>query len=183
MRKARFLLSLALLMAASLYLLPALQAADEPVLDSPEVTELLTQAKSHAVRLADDADAMHKFGLTSVSWQSHAAQIDSIRAHTNNLGKVMQKLSDRYEWASPWQQKAIDHITPLAAELASNIETTIEHINNNQERLHTGQYRDYLTSNYELASDLSGLIRDYVTYGKNKARFDVLGTDLKIPGH
>lgn len=183
MRKARFLLSLALLVAASLYLLPALQAADEPVADSPEVSELLTQAKNHAYRLREDSDTMHKYSLSSLSWESHATQINTIRQHVNNLGKVLQKLSDNRESASPWQQKAIDHVTPLAAELASNIETTIEHINNNKGRLHTQQYKDYLEANYEVSSSLSGLINDYVSYGKSKAKYQQFGTQLEVPGH
>ncbi len=182
MRKARYALGLALLVAASLYLLPALRAADEPALDSPEVSELLTQAKEHAVKLAGDAAVMKSFGLTSMSWESHADQINTIRDHVNNLGEVLQKMGERRQFASPWQQNAIDRITPLAAELASNIETTIDHINKNQDRLHTPQYREYLDTNYDVSTSLSGLISDFVSYGKNKAKFDVLGTELEAPG-
>lgn len=181
MPKTRYVLGLALVMAAFLYLLPALQAAHGPVADSPEVSELLSQAKTHAIRLRNDADQMHHFSLSRMSWESHATQISMIKDHINNLGKVLQKMRDNYESASPWQKQAIDRITPLAQELATNTETTIEHINKNQSRLHTPEYKSYLKTNADLSESLSSLISDYVSYGKNKARFEKLGTSLEAP--
>lgn len=183
MRKARYALGLALLVAASLYLLPVLQAADNPVPDSPEVSDLLTKAKQHAIQLARDADEMQAFASQGLSTESHATKINTIREHTNNLGKVLQQLSDRRESASPWQQTAIDRVTPYASELASNIETTIEHVNKNQTRLQMPEYRDYLKANYELSAGLSELISDFVTYGKSKATYERLGSQLEVPGH
>jgi len=183
MRNARYVLGVALLVAASLYLLPALQAGDNPVADSPEVSELLTQAKNHAAQLTRDAEEMQTFTNNRMSSESHAVQINIIREHTNNLGKTLQQLSDQRSAASPWQQTAIDRVTPFASELASNIETTIDHINNNQNRLHTAEYKDYLKANYELSAGLSELISDFVKYGKSKATYERLGSQLEVPGH
>lgn len=181
MRNARYALGLALLVAASLYLLPALQAASNPVADSPEVSELLRQAKTQAVQLSDDADVMQSLSTgTRVSWQSHSEQISMIKEHTNKLGKVLQEMRDKQSLASPWQKEAMDRIIPLASELASNIETTIEHLNKNQDRLHTMQYRDYLKANYEVSASLSELIGDFVAYGNNKARYERLGSKLEV---
>lgn len=183
MRKMQYALAFALVMAASLYLLPALYASDNPVADSPQVSDLLTQAKSHAMQLRNDADTMRQYATSGLTWQSHAVQINTIKEHVNNLGKVLQKMSDRHPQASPWQQGAIDRVTPLARELASNIEETIEHINKNQNRLNMPEYRDYLTANHELSSSLAELIGDYVTYGKSKAKYQRLGSKLEVAGH
>ncbi|MEJ2009729.1 MAG: hypothetical protein P8Z30_16510 [Acidobacteriota bacterium] len=182
MLKVRYALGLALLMAASLYLLPALQAADNPVPDSPEVSGLLAQAKTRSIQLRDDSDLMRSFNLTGTFWQNHADQITMIKSHVNNLGKLLREMDSKREMASPWQQEAIDHITPLAAELASSVENTIEHLNTNQNRLHTPQYRDYLTANYNLSVSLSALIGDFVSYGKNRAEYEKLGSELELPG-
>lgn len=181
MRKAGYGLGLALLVAASLYLLPALQAASNPVADSPEVSDLLRQAKNQAVQLRDDADVMQSLSTTSHAvWDSHAGQISMIKEHTNRLGKVLQEMRDNESLASPWQKEAMDRVIPLARELASNIETTIEHLNKNQDRLHTRQYRDYLKANYEVSVSLSSLIGDFVAYGNNKAKYERLGSKLEI---
>ncbi len=181
-RKARYVFGVALLAAASLCLLPILQAADTPILDSPEVSELLSQARSHANQLRDDADTMKSFSMSGLTWRSHADQINIIREHINDLGKVLRDMSDRRHIASPWQQTAIDRITPLAQEMAANIEKTIEHLNNNQDRLHTPPYRDYLAANYEVSSSLAKLINDLVEYGQSKARYESLGKTLELPG-
>lgn len=181
MRKARYLLGLALLVAASLYLLPALRAADEPVLDSPEVTDLLVQAKGCAARLANIADEMHKSDVSSLSWRTYAEQLTLMKQEMKSIGSLLGQMNERYEWASPWQQDAIDRISNMAAGLASNIDTTIEHLNDNQERLSPGEFKNNLTSNYELSSSLSKVISNYVSYGNNKAKYDVLGTDLEMP--
>lgn len=183
MRKVRYALGLALVVAASLYLLPALQAADEPVPDSVEVSNLLSKAKSHAIQLRDDAAMMHSFAMSDLSWESHSQQITTIKEHVNKLGKVLQQMSDQYESASPWQQRAVDHVTPLAKEMASNIETTIDHINKNQTRLHTLQYKDYLRANSEVSSNLAKLISDYVAYGKSRSTYQRLGSRLEVSGH
>lgn len=181
MRKARYLLGLALLVAASLYLLPALQAADEPVPDSPEVTQLLKQVKSHAFRLRNDADVMNRFNSSDVSSTGYAAELEAIREHANNIGRDLQKLGAARESASVWQQEAIDHVTPLAAELASNIQKTIEYMNNNKGRVNTPEYKAYLGSNYKVASSLSALISDYVSYGRHKAEYQKFGSELEEP--
>jgi hypothetical protein len=183
MRKARFAFCLALLVAASLFLLPALRASDNPVSDSPEVSELVTQAKNHAVQLARDADDMQAFAKQGLSTEGHSMKIDSIKQHTNKLGRVLQQLDEVRGPASPWQQIAIDRVTPFAAELASNIETTITHINNNRNRLQTAGYKDYLKANYELSSGLAELIGDFVLYGKSKANYERLGSRLEVSGH
>jgi hypothetical protein len=183
MQKLRYALGLALLMAASLYLLPALQAADNPVPDSPEVSDLLAQAKSDAVQLRDDADVMRQYGMSQLSWESHAGRITMIKEHINDLGKVLRQMDERREWASSWQQKAIDQVTPLASEMASSIEATIDHLNKNKHRVRMPQLKEYLSANYELSSSLSKLIGDYVSYGKSKAAYERLGSELEAPGH
>jgi hypothetical protein len=181
-RRAGYVLGIAILVTASLCLLPILQAADTPNLDSPEVSELLSQAISHANQLRDDADTMKTFSMGGLTWQSHANQINMIREQINNLGKVLKDMGDWRHIASPWQQVAIDRVTPLAQEMAANIEQTIEHLNNNQNRLHMQQYRDYLAAHYEVSSSLAKLINDLVEYGQNKARYESLGKTLELPG-
>lgn len=182
MRKARYALGLALLVAASLYLVPTLRAAKTTVPDSPDVSNLLAQAKDYAAKLAEDSALMKSFANSQMSWESHANQINMIREHINNMGKVLKQMGDRREFASPWQQSAIDRVTPLAAELARDVESTIDFLNKNHERLFQPQYKDYLDSNYEVSSSLSALVSDFVSYGKNKAKYETLGTELEVPG-
>ncbi len=177
---ATYLSSLAMLLAASLLISPAINAVGASTADSAEVSQLLSEAKSHAVELNHDASEMESFTRSNLSWESHAGQIEKIKRHTNDLGQVVQKLNDARETASRWQQEAIDRVNPVLKELASNIESTIEHLRQNQSRLHTPVYKDYVRANYDLATEAAAIVGDFVEYGKTKAKFEKLGQSLEV---
>ena len=149
--------------------------------DSKEVSTILAEVKSEAIQLKSDADELKTFTHLTRSWESHAAKVEEIKRHVNNAGQSLSKLDSSRGSASPWQQQAIDRISPLFKEIASNVESTIEHLNQKPALLQTGPYADYAAANYDLASDVAGLISDYVEYGKSKARSEELATKLETP--
>jgi hypothetical protein len=150
--------------------------AAQPQKDSQEVSGLLSDVKSEAVQLRNDTEEMKSFTMSKLTWQSHAAKITEIKGHVNNAGELLMKLNNARGSASPWQQDAIDRITPLLKDMAASVTSTIEHLAKNPGRLQTAPYKDYVTANDELASDLAKLISDYVDYDKTaKGRADELG--------
>lgn len=149
--------------------------------DSKEASRLLSDVKSEAVQLRHDADELKAFTHSTLTWQSHSAKVDQIKEHVNNAGELVSKLDNARDEASPWQQQAIDRITPMLKELAANTTATIEHLNQRPQLLHTGPYADYVAANYEVASSLAELISDYVDYGKSKARSEDLASKLEAP--
>ena len=174
--------TLALLSVLFLSAAPTVFAGPRPN-DSDEVTKLMSEVKSEAVQLKDDAEDMKSFTRSKqLSWQSHAAKIEQIKQHVNKSGELLSKLHDAKASASPWQNQAIDEITPLLKELASSVTSTIEHLRKNQGRIHTPPYTDYVASTYDVATDLSGLIADYVAYGEAKNKSEDLGKKLEVPG-
>jgi hypothetical protein len=78
-----------------------------------------------------------------------------IKDHINQAGGLVIELAARRTKASAWQQAAIDRVTPLLRELASNTEATIEHLDKNQSRLHRPELQEYAKANYELATRLA----------------------------
>jgi len=56
----------------------------------------------------------------------------------------------------------------------------IEHLDANKTRLHTAEYKEYLTANYEVSKELSALITDFVGYAKHKNKFEHLTNKLEI---
>jgi hypothetical protein len=149
--------------------------------DSKEVSSILADVKTEAIQLRHDADELKAFTHSTLSWQSHAAKVEEIKRHVNNAGKSLSKLDSARGSASPWQQQAIDRIGPLFKELASNVESTIEHLNQKPKLLQTGPYADYAAANYDLASNVAELISDYVEYGKSKAKSEELAAKLEVP--
>lgn len=149
--------------------------------DSKEVSSFLAEIKTEAIQLSHDADELKSFTHSTLAWESHARKVEQIKDHVNNAGKSLSKLDSARENGSPWQQQAIDRISPLLKELAANVTSTIEHLNQKPMLLQTGPYADYVAANYELASNLAELVSDYVDYGRSKAKSEELATKLETP--
>lgn len=172
----------ALLVVTFLCAAPALCAA-QPAQDSAEISRLLAEANTQAMQLKQDCEHMKAFARTTTSWQTHAASLSQIKGHVNELGKLVTRMNDAQAEASPWQQQAIDQITPLLQELAANVSSTIKHLNKNQTRLMHPPYPAYAAASAEYAADLSRLISDYVAYGAAKHKSEELTERLELPGN
>jgi len=130
--------------------------------------------------LKEDAVAMEGFTRMNVSWESHADAIHLIKEHINALERQTTKLKEAKSEGSPWQQTAIDRITPFLDELSGYTYAVIEHLNG--EKKHTpADYKDYLQANADYATDLAAMIADFVDFGKTKDRLESLGAKLEIP--
>jgi hypothetical protein len=181
-RKLVSQISLGLLAGALAFATTTLYGAQAPK-DSREVSSILADIKTEAIQLRDDADQLKAFTHSTFSWESHASKVEQMKDHINNAGKSLSKLDSLRADASPWQQQAIDRITPLLKELASKVESTIEHLNKKPVLLQTGPYVDYVAANDDLSSNLAELISDYVEYGKSKAKSEELAERLEVPGN
>ena|ERR1051326_1867821 len=170
------------LFAMAFLLLPSATAADnsKTKMDSEEVTKLLGEVQTEAVELKMDAEKMESYTINKLSWESHAHAVQQIREHVNATGRLLTRLNENRALASPWQEQAIDEITPLLRELAANTTAVIEHLDANKTRLHSAEYKEYLTANYEVSKELSALITDFVDYAKHKNRFEHLTNKLEI---
>ena len=148
--------------------------------ENPEVTRLLADARDKAAVLSRDADEMESLIRTDASWQTHAAMLDEVKRHVNDLGRAAQKLEESRSSASPWQQQAIDRMMPLLKELAANTTAAINHLNENRIRPTTGNYPEYLKENAETAQQLSDMISSYVRYGQTREKLEKLEQRLEV---
>jgi hypothetical protein len=167
------------LLFAGLLVIPSVsKAAETP--DSDQVSKLLSEAKTMAFELKEDAVTMESFTRMNVSMETHAVTINQIKDHINALTRQTAKLKDARSAGSPWQQTAIDRITPFLDELGGYTYAVIEHINGNVK--HTpAEYKDYLQANADYATDLAAMIGDFVDFGRSKDRVQRLADKLEIP--
>ena len=156
------------------------KAATAPIGDSEEIANLLSQAKSEAIALRDDADDMATYTRSGLSWASFAGKVTEIKEHVNAAGKLLAKLEQARATGSLWQQEAIDHITPVLKELAAATESTIDHLNNNKTLVHTRDFKDHCSVNYDLSKQLAALVGDFVGYGETKAKFAELQRRIEV---
>jgi len=139
-----------------------------------DVDQLLQQASSQAFQLRRDSATLESFARSRVSWQSHAAQVNTIRAHVNQMGQTLSQLQAARDSAGKPYQQAIDRIQPLLQELASNTTSIIDHLNENPRRLMDPTYRDYLRANADLASNLAAQTSNIVAFANAERRFQEL---------
>jgi hypothetical protein len=173
---------LALATAGLVIFLPTMNAAKAAAApDSESVLKLLSDAKTTAFQLKEDAEAMESFTRVNLTWESHAKAITVIKDHVNELGRIVGKLREARAEASPWQKTAIDRIVPFLDELGGYTSAVIEHINANRQHLDTAEYKDYLEANVDYSADMAAIISDFVNFGKTKARFERLSDKLELP--
>ena len=144
--------------------------------DAAQASKLLEDAKTSAAQLACDTEQMESYARSQVSWRTHAGQIERVKEHVNNTGKILAELHNARDGAEPWQQKAIDKITPITQQLASNTEAIINNLNSTKQTW--GPEFQGLKSNTDQARDLSKLIGNYLDYGSAKSKTQGLGQKL-----
>ncbi|HTF65399.1 MAG TPA: hypothetical protein VK638_22215 [Edaphobacter sp.] len=150
---------------------------------SAEVAAQLDAAKVQASDLARDADEMTALLRNDSSWQSHADTLNRIAKHVNNMGKILEQLQSERDQASPWQQQAIDRMVPLLKEIANNTTAAIEHLNKNQLRPVSGDYKNYLQQNADTSHELADMISAFEKYGRTRAKLEELQDKIEAPTH
>lgn len=153
-------------------------AAEKP--DSEQVSKLLSEVRSDALLLRDDAQLMESYTRSDISRETQARTVTAVKGHVNAMGKKLAELASAKGDASPWQVAAIERVQPFLRELADNTSRAINYINNGPSNYKTGEYKEYLEVNADVSSELFSLISDFVDYGNSKDRMQRLGMKLEI---
>ena len=149
--------------------------------ESDRVTQILSDAKMQAFQLREDADKLESFTRSTASWESHSEVVTRVREDVNRMGSLLAKLEAERAGGAVWQQTAIDRVTPVAKELASNTTAAIDHITQQPRRLNTPDYQNYLEAIADAANNLAATITNFVDYGKTRQRLERLATKLELP--
>lgn len=149
--------------------------------DSAKISDLLEQAKSHAVLAERDAATLESYTRSRLSWQSHGSQLNRIKRHVNELGQLNKQLSDLRAEGSPWQQMAVDQVDLRLREMADLLTNTINHLNDNRAHVHMQPYQEYARANRELTSRIATMLDDFVDYDQAKSKAETLEQKLELP--
>ncbi len=147
--------------------------------ENQDVRALLSLAAQQSASLDYDADQMQSLLHNDATWQTHAALLESVKEHVNQLGHTIAKLQAERSEASTWQQKGIDRVVPLLRELAENTTAAINHLSKNQARPVSGYYSDYLDENAETAHDLNRIISATIEYGHMRDKLEKLEEQIQ----
>jgi hypothetical protein len=147
--------------------------------DNPSVTAQLNDAKPLVAQIKRDAAKMQSYAQnTGLSWQTHSATLETIKADVNKLQENTRGLQSHRTVASAWQQDAIDRVTSLANDLATNMNNAIAKLNKSKSRPTAAPYPEYLKLNAQIANDLGDEIDATIDYGQARAREGALEAQL-----
>src|SRR5580692_1709772 len=162
---SRIVLSGAFLLVSAV--LPA-GAHAQGTADNASVTAQLNAAKPIIAKIKKDAAELQSFSAASgPGWDSHAAVLNRIKDDVNKLQENMRGLQSHRTVASAWQQDAIDRVTSLANDLATNMNKAIDHLNKNKTRPSAPPYPEYLKANTQIVNALADEIDGTIDYGEN----------------
>lgn len=174
------LANLAIGFAIVAFMLPACRLAAQNA-DSPAVSKLLEEVKSHAAWADEDAHTLASYTRSDIGWQTHGKQLTVIKEHVNDLIRDSNQLVSVRDEGSPWQQEAIDRISNLLPEMASNLTATIQHLNDNKNHTNLKPYQDLAKANETIIHKAHEIIADFVDYSQAKAKSDALEKQLQLP--
>jgi hypothetical protein len=146
-----------------------------------EAFSLIEQVQSHAAQVSRNADRLQSLARSNqVSWQSHAGELTEAKQHINEIGELHCRLRLIRHVALPWQQQAIDHMTPKLVNLANSTEAAIQVLNDKQNTLFATNYRDHVAEMYEQADAINDSMGAFLEYADAHQRLEQLELNLPI---
>lgn len=148
-----------------------------------EASGLLHDIRSLSARAVEGADQLHSASRSdSLDWRSHAFYLNEIKTHVNAMGAKLDRLQDIHGMLAPWQQKAVERITPNALDLAAQTEAAISHLNENQGMLWLPHYRNRVSAMSDHGEEIKRTVGMFLDYGKTSDRLKGLENQIEFAG-
>lgn len=148
-----------------------------------EASGLLRQIHELSGRLVHDSHFLELHSRRNqLEWRSHAAHLNQIRDNVNALGRNLKQLQGIHSTIAPWQQKAVDRITPNAVALATRTEGAIEYLNNEKGRTWAPPYTERVGDMEEHARQIRSTLSTFIDYGKTSDRLKGLENEIGFTG-
>lgn len=149
--------------------------------NSTKVERLLDQADDQAQHLTRDTNRMAGLIRSDVGWQALAGELNSVRFHVNDLGKLISNLQSPKVGALQWQKQSIGRIDSLLCKVALNTTDEINFLNRNQAFPYSKQYTILANQSAGMSHEISGIMMDIIRYGKDKGQLAHLSNALNLP--
>lgn len=139
-----------------------------------EASKLLKQVRAGAFNLTKDADTLESLSRMRVARESYVQSLRLVKEHINKTGEQLARLQAIKGETAPWQQAAIDHITPIAAEIAANTEAAINHMNESPNYLYSPEYQTTLSAIANDAKEMRNSVNDFLSLAAAQQKVDEL---------
>jgi translation initiation factor 2B subunit (eIF-2B alpha/beta/delta family) len=139
-----------------------------------QASEFLNQIRDSAVALSNDSDRLQSLMNSRVTRYSYADSLNRIKHHINQTGEQLAQFEEIRRDAAPWQQEAVDRITPIAQQIAENTEAAIDHLNESPNWLYSPTYTNSLTAIADDAQQMKNNVSDFLALAKAQQKVDDL---------
>src|ERR1700728_2088486 len=151
--------------------------------ESPQLTDLLSDASNEALELASDATEMQSLISNDTNWVTHALMLAKVKGHVDSMALIIEKLSKAQKSGSELQEQAVEQMLPLVKELSANTTAAINYLKQSKTRPISDTYTRYLERNAETAHQLSSIISSLIDYEKSMTEIEKLRSKLEAPGN
>ena len=139
--------------------------------DSSQFAQLLSNAKNLAALIRGDIATLD-FVAQLAAEGGRDTMFNLFTQRATELHDQAQKLEEMQKRGSRGQQTAAERMIPVMKELASSAEAAVNMTKTNQNRPVTGDFRNYLKLNADLAEELSSMIGAAADYAKTRDELD-----------
>ncbi len=167
-------------LAAVLLFSPALlrgesQACVPQTGKTPDVARELIDLKGKAFKVQREAEILKSVTSNGrMHWQTHAAHLDTLKNHVNDLGKMLARLEEMKPQASEPQQVAIESAGPHLVAIADQLGGAIRLVNEQRSSVYWSPYRETVAEVSEHATSLYEKLGTILNYEDAKLRLDKL---------
>lgn len=142
-----------------------------------KVRDLLARFESNAADMRRDAATLESKRRNKLDWNSHADMLTTMKEHVNGMGRMLAELESMKPQASVLQQKAIESARPHLEEMAKNVTTAIQMVNEDRRNVAKTEYLDTLHSIWGNADTLYKSVDAITDYKEAQLRLNsVLGS-------
>jgi hypothetical protein len=150
-------------------------AAEDSSPRVPQIaSNLLGQVHSLAEHLKTDAATLEYLNRANHSRRSQVHALHEIRDEVGSAGRLLGQLLQVRDELQPWQQQAIDHISPTLESLAARTEAVIQHVEANRDPAVVPEYQEAVSAMAQVASEVHDSLGDYLVYAEGQQRLDQL---------
>jgi uncharacterized surface protein with fasciclin (FAS1) repeats len=109
-----------------------------------KIDDMLAEFESKAIEARREAETLDSGRWRSLSWQSHAHYLNTMRDHVNEMGKMLAKLEASKSQATLLQGEAIEAARPPLEDMAQRVEKAIHWLNEDRWSIGQTEYKDNL---------------------------------------
>jgi|GEM_PF-3741904 len=144
-----------------------------------QVSDTLREIKTHANQLSVETDRLQSFKMNrGLSRHTHGTHLNAAREHINAIGERLAYLQSVKDASAAWQQRAIETIVPIAAEIADRTSGALNHLNDNPADRSASVYVDHLEAMAVQSELLKQSINPFLDLNETQKRLEAIQSQL-----